>query len=123
MNSLKNRVQLIGHLGMDPELKTLESGKKVSHFTFATDDSYKNTDGQKVNETTWHNIVAWNGVAELTEKHLKKGKKIFLEGRIIYRSYEDKNKVTKYITEIVMNDFLFLDTLKNNGKVPASKEE
>jgi single-strand DNA-binding protein len=123
MNSLRNRVQLIGHLGQDPEIKTLESGKKVSRFTLATDDSYKNTEGQKVNETTWHNIVAWNGLAEITEKHLKKGKKIAVEGRIVYRSYEDKKGVTKFITEIVLNDFLFLDAAKNNGKEPSGKDE
>jgi len=123
MNSLRNRVQLIGHLGQDPEIKTLESGKKVSRFTLATDDSYKNTEGQKVNETTWHNIVAWNGLADITEKHLKKGKKIAIEGRIVYRSYEDKKGVTKYITEIVLNDFLFLDAAKNNGKEPSGKDE
>ena len=123
MNSLRNRVQLIGHLGQDPEIKTLESGKKVSRFTLATDDSYKNTEGQKVNETTWHNIVAWNGLADITEKHLKKGKKIAVEGRIVYRSYEDKKGVTKYITEIVLNDFLFLDAAKNNGKEPSGKDE
>jgi len=123
MNALSNRVQLIGRLGQDPEMKTLESGKKVSRFTLATDESYKNSEGQKVNETTWHNIIAWNGLAELTEKHLKKGKKIALEGRIVYRSYEDKNGVTKYITEIYINDFLFLDPLKNGVKESNQKSE
>jgi single-strand DNA-binding protein len=123
MNSLRNRVQLIGHLGQDPELKSIEGGKKVARFTLATDDGYKNSEGQKVNETTWHNIVAWNGLADLIEKHLKKGRKIALEGRIVYRSYEDKKGVTKYITEIVMNDFTFLDPLKNGVKEAASKEE
>ncbi len=65
MNSLKNRVTLIGNLGQDPETKTIESGKKVTHFTLATDDSFKNAEGQKISETTWHNIVAWNGLADI----------------------------------------------------------
>ena len=93
-------------------MKTLESGKKVAHFTLATNDGFKNADGQKVEETTWHNIVAWNGLAETTSKFLKKGREVAVEGRIVYRSYEDKKGVTKYITEIVLNDFLFLQSSK-----------
>lgn len=122
MNSLRNRVQLIGHLGQDPELKTIDSGKKVARFTLATDDGYKNSEGQKVNETTWHNIVAWNGLADLTEKFLKKGRKVAVEGRIVYRSYEDKKGITKYITEIILNDLMFLDSGKNNGKEVEKQE-
>lgn len=116
MNSLRNRVQLIGNLGQDPELKTLESGKKVAHFTLATNEDYKNSDGQKVAETTWHNIVAWNGQAELAAKHLKKGGQIAIEGRIAYRSYEDKQGATKYITEIVLNEMMFLKPAKGKEK-------
>ena len=116
MNSLRNRVQLIGNLGQDPEMKTLESGKKVAHFTLATNDGYKNTDGQKVEETTWHNIVAWNGQAELAEKYLKKGGQVAIEGRVVYRSYEDKQGVTKYITEIVLNELMFLKSPKGQAK-------
>jgi single-strand DNA-binding protein len=118
MNSLRNRVQLIGNLGQDPEMKTLESGKKVAHFTMATNDGFKNTDGQKVEETTWHNIVAWNGLAEIASKFLKKGKEVAIEGRIVYRSYEDKKGVTKNITEIVLNDLVLL----RSGKGPAKDE-
>ena len=112
MNTLKNRVQLIGNLGQDPEAKTLESGKKVVKFTLATNDTYKNGEGQKIEETTWHNIVAWNGLADIAGKYLKKGHQVAIEGRIVYRSYEDKNKVTKYITEIVANDLLMLKSPK-----------
>jgi single-strand DNA-binding protein len=112
MNTLKNRVQLIGNLGQDPETKTLESGKKVVRFTLATSESFKNNDGQKVNETTWHNIVAWNGLADIAGKYLKKGHQVAIEGKIVYRTYEDKNKVTKYITEIIANDLLMLKTPK-----------
>jgi len=116
MNSLKNRVTLIGNLGMDPETKTTETGKKVTHFTLATDDGYKNADGQKIKETTWHNIVAWNGLADIADKFLKKGNELAVEGRIVYRTYEDKKGVTKNITEIVLNDLVLLRSGKKNGK-------
>ena len=116
MNNLRNRVQLIGNLGQDPEIKTLESGKKVVHFTLATNDGYKNNDGQKVEETTWHNIVAWNGLAERAAKYLKKGKEVAVDGRLVYRSYEDKKGVNKYITEIVLNEMLLLGSSKNKEK-------
>jgi single-strand DNA-binding protein len=116
MNSLRNRVQLIGNLGQDPEVKTLESGKKVAHFTLATNDAYKNGDGQKIEETTWHNIVAWNGLADISGKYLKKGRQVAVEGRIAYRSYEDKKGVTRYITEIVLDQLMMLATPKEQGK-------
>jgi single-strand DNA-binding protein len=116
MNSLKNRVTLIGNLGQDPETKTTETGKKVTHFTLATNDGYKNADGQKVSETTWHNIVAWNGLADIAGKYLKKGKEVAVEGRIVYRSYEDKKGATKNITEIVLNDLLLLRSGKEQDK-------
>ena len=112
MNTLRNRVTLIGNLGQDPETKTLESGKKVVKFTIATSDSHKNGDGQKVSETTWHNVVAWNGLADIAGKYLKKGREVAVEGRIVYRSYEDKAGATKYITEIVANELLMLRSPK-----------
>jgi single-strand DNA-binding protein len=112
MNSLKNRVQLIGNLGQDPESKTMDSGKKFAKFTLATSETYKNADGKKVEETTWHNIVAWNGLADIAGRFLKKGQQVAIEGRIVYRTYEDKNKVTKYFTEIVANDLLMLKSPK-----------
>lgn len=108
MNALRNRVQLIGRLGQDPEVKTLDSGKKVAHFTLATNESYKNADGLKTEETTWHNIVAWNGLAEISSKFLNKGKEVCIEGRISYRTYTDKNGATKNITEIVASDMIML---------------
>jgi single-strand DNA-binding protein len=119
MNALRNRVQLIGNLGQDPEIKTLDSGKKVAHFTLATNGIYKNSEGQKIEETTWHNIVAWNGLADTASKFLKKGKEVAVDGRIVYRSYEDKQGVTKYITEIVLNEILLLRSSKKDD----SKEE
>jgi single-strand DNA-binding protein len=116
MNALRNRVHLIGNLGQDPEMKTLENGKKVARFTLATNESYKNADGQKVEETTWHNLVAWNGLAEVASKFLKKGKEVAVDGRITYRSYEDKKGGTKYITEIILNDLLLLQSGKSKTK-------
>ena len=116
MNSLKNRVILIGNLGQDPETKTTETGKKLTHFTLATDDGYKNSDGQKISETTWHNIVAWNGLADIAGRYLKKGRQVAVEGRIVYRSHEDKKGVTKNITEIVLSDLILLRSGKDHLK-------
>jgi single-strand DNA-binding protein len=109
---MKNYVQLIGNLGCDPELKTLDNGKRVSKFTLATSDYYKSEEGDKIQETTWHNIVCWNPVAEIAMKHLKKGHLTLVEGKIAYRSYEDKQGHTKYITEIVANNLIILSQKK-----------
>lgn len=108
MNALRNKVQLIGRLGQDPEIKTLESGKKVARFNLATNESYKNSEGAKIDETTWHSIVVWNGLAELTSKYLTKGKEVCIEGRISYRSYTDKNGIQRNVTEIVASDMVML---------------
>lgn len=118
MNSLRNRVALIGNLGQDPEIKTTETGKKFTHFTLATNDSFRNTEGQIVKETTWHNIVAWNGLAETAEKFLKKGKEVAVEGRIVYRTYEDKKGITKNATDIVLTEILLL---RNGEKAPKDE--
>lgn len=123
MNSLSNRVTLIGNLGQDPETKTTETGKKLAHFTLATKEGYKNADGQKVSETTWHNIVAWNGLADVAGRFLKKGKEVAVEGRIVYRSYEDKKGETKYITEIVLSDLMLLRSGKTSGNGDLTKDE
>jgi len=112
MNSLRNRVQLIGNLGHDPEIKTLESGKKVAHFTLATNENYKNADGTKVEDVTWHNIVAWNNAADIAAKYLKKGKEVAVEGRIGYHTYTDKNGAQKSVTEITVTDLLLLSSKK-----------
>ncbi len=108
MNTLRNKVQLIGRLGQDPEIRTLESGKKVAHFSLATRESYKSADGTKTDETTWHSIVAWNGLAELTSKFLRKGREVCIEGRINYHSYTDKNGMQRNVTDIVASDMVLL---------------
>ena len=108
MYALKNKVQLIGNLGNAPEVKTTESGKKLARFSVATNESYRNAKGEKVTETTWHNLVAWGKVADIVEKFLTKGKEVAIEGKLINRSYNDKDGIKKYVTEIQVNELLML---------------
>jgi len=108
MNTLRNRVQLIGHLGTNPELKELNKGAKVTRLSLATNESYKNSKGEKVTETYWHNLVAWGKTAEIADKILKKGCEVAIEGKLINRSYEAKDGSTKYITEIQVSEFVLL---------------
>ena len=108
MSTLRNKVQLIGNLGNNPEIITLESGKKLAKFSIATNESYKNTQGEKVQNTEWHNVVAWNATAEIVEKYLEKGKEIAIEGKLTSRSYDDKDGNKRYVTEIVCNELLML---------------
>jgi single-strand DNA-binding protein len=108
MNNLRNRVQLIGHLGNKPEIKTLDSGKKMAKFSIATNETYKNNKGEKVTDTEWHNVVAWNKTAEIAEMYLDKGKEIALEGKLSTRAYEDQQGVKRYVTEIVCQELLLL---------------
>jgi len=108
MNALRNRVQLIGHLGNDPEIKSLNGGKTVAKFSMATSESYKKDNGEKVTETQWHNIVAWNGTAKIVEKLLKKGCEVVVEGKLTSRNWDDKDGKKHYITEIVANEILLL---------------
>ena len=108
MNTLRNRVQLIGNLGNNPEIITLDSGKKLAKFTIATNESYKNAQGEKVTDTQWHNLVAWNKTAEIVERFLEKGKEIAIEGKLTSRSYDDKDGNKRYVTEVVVNELLLL---------------
>lgn len=110
MYALKNKVQLIGNLGNAPDVKTLESGKKMARFSVATNESYRNAKGEKVTETQWHNLIAWGKVAEIVEKYLTKGKEVAIEGKLINRSYNDKEGNKKYVTEIQVNELLLLGT-------------
>ena len=108
MNTLRNKVQLIGNLGNDPEVITLESGKKLAKFAIATNESYKNSNGEKITDTQWHNIVAWGKTADIIEKYVAKGKEVAIEGKLTSRSYETKEGEKRYITEIVCNELLML---------------
>ncbi|GAA4033394.1 MAG: Single-stranded DNA-binding protein [Bacteroidota bacterium] len=108
MNAMKNKVQLIGHVGQDPEVKDLEGGKKVANLTLATNDYYINDKGEKVENTEWHKVAAWGKIAEIIEKYVVKGKEIVVEGKLTHRSYEDKDGTKRYVTEVVANDILLL---------------
>ncbi|MFN3997637.1 single-stranded DNA-binding protein [Algoriphagus sp.] len=113
MNTLRNKVQLIGNLGAKVELKTLESGKVVGHATIATNESFKNQKGEKVTETTWHNLVIWGKTAEILEKYTDKGSEVGVEGKISNRAYTDKNGEKRYFTEVVVSDFLLMGSPKS----------
>ena len=109
MTAIKNKVQLIGNLGRDPEVKTLESGKKMARFSVATHETYRTADGETKTETQWHNLVAWGKVAEVAEKILVKGSEVAIEGKRVSKSYIDKQGVKKYVTEVQVAEVLLID--------------
>jgi single-strand DNA-binding protein len=102
--STKNRVQLTGNLGGDPEIKKFDNGNKVARFSMATNEEYHDKNGEKNTETQWHQIVAWGKLADKVEEDCKKGSFITIEGRLTTRSYTDSNSQKKYITEVVASD-------------------
>lgn len=104
-----NKVTLIGNLGADPEVQTLEGNVKVAKFSLATTESYKDDKGQSHSHTEWHNIVLWRGLADLAEKYMRKGSMIYLEGKNKTRSYDDKQAVKRYVTEVVGEQVILLD--------------
>jgi len=105
-----NKVILIGNLGQDPELRYTSSGVAVVSFSMATSESWKDQDGNVQEKTQWHKLVAWRKLAEIIGEYLKKGSKVYIEGRIQYRSYDDKNGMKRDITEIVVDQMLMLDS-------------
>ncbi len=108
MNALRNKVQLIGNVGNDPEVKTLDNGKMIARLSIATNESYINDQGMRVTDTQWHNVIAWGKLAEIIDKFVVKGKEIAVEGKLVHRSYDDKNNEKRYITEININELLLL---------------
>src|SRR3982750_3383493 len=102
-----NKVILVGHLGKDPEIRHLEGGVAVASFPLATSETF-NKDGRKVEQTEWHNIVMWRGLADVAAKFLQKGKLVYIEGKIRTRSFEDKEGIKKYTTEVVAENFTLL---------------
>ena len=108
MKTLRNTVQLIGHVGQEPEIKNLDGGKKLANITIATNEVYYKDNGDKVENTEWHRVVAWGKTAEIIEKYVVKGKEIAIEGKLTHRSYDDKNGDKRFITEVVANDVLLL---------------
>lgn len=114
-----NKVILVGHLGKDPEVRHLEGGVTVASFPLATSETY-NKDGKRVEQTEWHNIVLWRGLAEVASKYLQKGKLVYIEGKLRTRSFEDKEKVKKYVTEVVAENFTMLGRKSDFENTPVS---
>jgi single-strand DNA-binding protein len=109
-----NKVILVGRLGQDPQIKSFDGGKSVASFSLATSESYKDNSGGRKEVTEWHNITAWNGLANISAKYLHKGDLVYIEGKLRNRSYDDKNGVKRYVTEVVA------ETLNMLGSKPAS---
>ncbi len=108
MNAVKNKVQLIGNLGQDPEVKLIADDKKMALLNVATNENYRNAKGEKVSETQWHNVVAWGKLAEIAEKYLVKGTEVVIEGKLVNRTYTDKQGIKRNITEVHANELLIL---------------
>lgn len=112
MNSLRNSVRLVGNLGMDPEVKSFDNNRKLAKISIATNETYKNDKGERITDTQWHNLIMWNAQAKMAEEYLKKGDEIAIEGKLSSRSYVDKDGNKKYMTEVVVNEFLKLGSKK-----------
>jgi len=122
MNNLKNRVNLIGNLGMDPQVREIGNGRKVARFTIATSETYRNSKGDKVTETQWHNIVAWGSQANFAEKYMEKGQQVAVEGKLTHRDYKDSKGDKHYITEVVVNEILILKYRDQQQSAAKDKE-
>lgn len=114
-----NKVILVGNLGKDPEVRRLESGSVVATFPLATNESYKDKNGNRVDNTEWHNIVLWRGLAEIAEKYLRKGSMVYIEGKLKTRSWEDQNNQTRYTTEVVGDNMTMLGTREGGNNMGA----
>ena len=112
MNTLRNSVKLIGRLGQDPEIKTLEKGNKMARLSLATSDAYTDKEGNRQEQTQWHSLVVWGNLATICEKYLSKGKEIAIDGRLAYRNWEDKNGSKHTTAEIVVSELLFVGSNK-----------
>lgn len=108
MSNLRNKVQLIGHLGKAPEIVNFENGNKLAKFSMATNEFYRNAKGEKVTDTQWHNVIVWGKTADFVEKYVQKGNEVAVEGKLINRSYNDKEGVTRYRTEINVSELVLL---------------
>jgi single-strand DNA-binding protein len=125
MSNVKNSVQLIGHMGINPEVKTLENGTKVVRLSVATTERYKNKKGDWADETTWHNIVVWEALAERAEKQLHKGALVLIEGKLTNRTWTDNNGQKHYVYEVRATNFLLLDKkeVQQSNRVSFVQEE
>lgn len=106
MNTLRNSVRLVGNLGMDPEVRNFDNNRSLVRISLATNETYRNDKGDKVTETQWHNLIFWGQQAKLAEQFLKKGDEVAIEGKLSNRNYIDKEGIKRYVTEIVVNDFM-----------------
>lgn len=109
MNTLRNKVQLIGRLGQDPEIITFDNGNKIAKFSLATDDSYKDKNGNKIERTYWHSIIIKNGLVKVVENYITKGQEIAIEGKLTNRTWEDKDGNKRYVTEILCSELLMFN--------------
>jgi len=114
-----NKVILVGNLGKDPEVRAISTDRKVANFSLATTESYKNKSGERVDQTEWHNVVFYGPIADVIERYLRKGSQIYVEGKIRTRSYDDKDGVKKYITEIIGDTMTMLGTKGGSSDSPA----
>jgi single-strand DNA-binding protein len=114
-----NKAILIGNLGRDPEIRNLENGVKLARFSLATTETYKDKDGNRTEQTEWHNIIMWRGLADVAERFLKKGNTIYVEGRIRTRSWQDENGNTRYTTEIQADNMTMLGGRRDAENTPA----
>ena len=105
---MRNKVQLIGHVGQEPEIKTFDGGKKIANLTIATNEVYYRENGDKVENTEWHKVTAWGKTADIIEKYVTKGKEIAIEGKLTHRSFDDKDGNKRYITEVVANELVLM---------------
>ncbi len=123
MYTLKNNVQLIGHLGQDPEIKETSKGKKYAKFSLATSETYKNQSGEKVTDTQWHNIIFWGKTAEIAEQYLHKGSQCAVQGKLVHSAYDDQDGNKKYYTQIEGRELLLLGKREQTASLLEDKEE
>lgn len=112
MNNMRNSITLIGKLGRDPETKTFDSGSTATRISLATNETFTNNKGEEATETQWHNCVAWGKMGETMGTYLKKGKEVAVRGKLVHRSYEDKEGVKRNYSEVVINDFTLFGASK-----------
>jgi single-strand DNA-binding protein len=117
MNNIRNRVQLIGRLGGDPEIKSFENNRKMAKLNLATSEVYNNTKGERVESTEWHNIIAWGKTAERAEEYLLKGMEVMVEGKLTHRQYTDKEGIKRYITEVEASELVLMNVKKSSAVV------
>jgi single-strand DNA-binding protein len=122
-----NKVILVGRVGKDPEVRHLDNNVSVARFSLATNESYKNKNGEKITNTEWHNIIVWRGLADIASKYIKKGTMLYVEGKIRNRSWDDKDGIKRYTTEIDADNFQLLSSRNDdaggagtNAQAPAA---